>query len=253
MRTFRILLGHELRMLLHSPSTYIASVLFLVLMGLLYWVVLKGFTLTPQEDTLPAQFYRIFWIPVFFVVPLLTMRSLAEESRLGTLEALLTTRAGSVGVVLAKYTACYLLYLLLWAATLSFPWLALQTTSIEAARQVLADRASLAGALTFIALSGTLFVAVGIFASSVSRNQLIAGMLCFTILFLIVTGSRLLTEIPAGNAIMEAMRGTVEYLQALQHLLDFSQGVVDTRPFVYYLSFSGIFLLFAILMVEKRK
>lgn len=253
MRTFRILLWHELKTLLHAPSTYIASVLFLVLMGMIYWVVLKGFTLTPQEDTLPAQFYRVFWIPVFFVVPLLTMRSLAEERRLGTLEALLTTRAGSVSVVLSKYVAAFLLYLLLWLSTLAFPLLAIQVTSIDMARQILLDGASLPGALTFIALSGTLFIAVGIFASSVSRNQLIAGMLCFTILFLIVTGSRLLTEIPPGNAIIQTLRGTIDYLQAFQHFLDFSQGVVDTRPFVYYLSLSGVFLFFATLMVERRK
>jgi ABC-2 type transport system permease protein len=253
MKTFRILLWHELRMLLISHSTYIAGVLFLVLLGLIYWVVLKGFTLTPQEETLPSQFYRVFWIPVFFVVPLLTMRSLAEERRAGTLESLLTTRASSVSVVLSKYFAAYLLYLGLWICTLAFPLIALQATSLNVARQILLDGASLPGALTFIALSGSLFIAVGIFASSISRSQLVAGMLCFTILFLIVVGSRLLMEIPPGNSVFQMLTGTIEYLQAFQHFLDFSQGVVDTRPFVYYLSLTVIFLFFATLMVERRK
>ena len=79
MRHFLILLKHELRMLLISPATYIAGVLFFGLMGCLYWASLRSFVNSPSETLPSSDFFRAFWIPVFFVVPLLTMRSIAGE------------------------------------------------------------------------------------------------------------------------------------------------------------------------------
>ena len=80
MRHFLILLKHELRMLLISPATYIASFLFLALMGLLYWIILNEMA-TPALEELPhVEFFKGFWIPTFFVVPLLTMRSIADKA-----------------------------------------------------------------------------------------------------------------------------------------------------------------------------
>ena len=86
MRHFFILLKHELRMLFISPATYIAAVLFLCLMGFLYWAILRSMVNTPSETLPTVQFFSVFWIPVFFVVPLLTMRSIAGERSIGTLD-----------------------------------------------------------------------------------------------------------------------------------------------------------------------
>ncbi|MEI2420632.1 hypothetical protein V6O07_10195, partial [Arthrospira platensis SPKY2] len=78
-------------MLLIAPATYVAAVLFFILMGFLFWAILQAMVEKP-EDVLPSvQFFSIFWIPVFFVVPLLTMRSIAGERANGTLDTLLTT------------------------------------------------------------------------------------------------------------------------------------------------------------------
>jgi len=100
-RFFRVL-AHEWRCLWLSPASYVAGVLFLLLLGLLYWAILRGFTLLPQEQTPATQFFRLFWIPVFFVVPLLTMRGFAEERRTGMLERTLTTTVRPVQLVLAN-------------------------------------------------------------------------------------------------------------------------------------------------------
>jgi len=247
------LFRHEIRVLLFTPATYVAGVLFLALMALIYWTILQGYSISPQEDLPATQFYRTFWIPAFFVVPLLTMRSLAEERRLGTLQTLLTTPITSSKIVLAKFSAIYLFYLFLWLCTLSFPLLSIKLTSIVQAQTILLEPASNIGGLVFVALSGTLFISLGIFCSSLTRSQLVAGMLCFTGLFLLIAGSRLLLEVPLGkHTWMTHIEAPIRYLQTFQHLLDFSSGILDTRPFVYYLSMAALLLSMAILSVERK-
>ena len=95
-------------MLLISPPTYIAAVLFVSLMGFLYWAILRGMINTPEESLPIVQFLKIFWIPVFFVVPLLTMRSVAGERSTGTLDTLMTTPTSRVAVILSKFSGAYI-------------------------------------------------------------------------------------------------------------------------------------------------
>lgn len=253
MKAFFHFLRHEVRTLLQSPATYVAGVLFLLLMALIYWAIVKAFTLTPQEDTPATQFFRVFWIPAFFVVPLLTMRSVAEERRTGTLQTILTTPTSALVVVLAKFTAIYGFYLFLWGCTFAFPYITGGLASIEQARSILFDTPSLLGGFVFVALSGTLFIALGIFCSSLTRSQLVAGMLCFTGLFLLIAGSRLLLDVPLPeNGLLETLEAPFQYLQTFEHLLDFSGGILDSRPFVYYLSASLLFLVLSTILVERK-
>ncbi|MEM9018768.1 MAG: ABC transporter permease, partial [Verrucomicrobiota bacterium] len=234
-------------------SSYVAGVLFLVLMGLIYWTILKGYTVSPQEETPATQFFRVFWIPAFFVVPLLTMRSVAEERRLGTLQTLLTTPTSAFAVVCSKFSAIYLFYLFLWGATIAFPLLTVELTSVGQVRSMFFDPASLLGGFLFVALSGTLFISLGIFCSSLTRSQLVAGMLCFTGLFLLIAGSRLLLEIPIPETgALGALEAPFRYFQTFEHLIDFSGGIIDSRPFVYYLSGCLLFIVFSVILVERK-
>src|ERR1043166_9859839 len=121
MRHFFTILSHEIRMLLVSPSTDVAPVLFLLVMGSLFADLLESYSKIAQEES-PAKelFSEYFWLPVLFMVPLLTMKSISEERRLGTLETLLTTPVTTVEVVLGKYGASYFLYMVLWSLTAGF-------------------------------------------------------------------------------------------------------------------------------------
>src|SRR5882672_6369709 len=123
MKHFLTLLSHEIRMLLVSPSTYIAATAFLGFMGFIFVGILENYSTAPQDSSPAVMFFQLFWLPVFFMVPLLTMRCLAEERRLGTLETLLTAPVNAAEVVLGKFGAAYLLYLSLWGATGGFFWL----------------------------------------------------------------------------------------------------------------------------------
>ncbi len=253
MRHFFILLKHELRMLLISPPTYIASVLFLCLMGFLYWAILRGMVNTPAETLPSVQFFNVFWIPVFFVVPLLTMRSIAGERSTGTLDTLMTTPTSRVSVVLSKFAGAYLFYMLLWLATLGFPFIAQKLYPYASESAALLDPAPLIGGYLFLATSGLLFIAIGIFASSITRSQLVAGMLSFTTLFVVIVGGQQLANI-ADNSVnlVGWLDATINYLQIFQHLDDFSRGIIDTRPFFYYTSTTALLLGLSTLVIEAK-
>ena len=253
MRNFFTLLRHELRMLLISPPTYIAAVLFVSLMGFLYWAILRGMINTPEESLPIVQFLKIFWIPVFFVVPLLTMRSVAGERSTGTLDTLMTTPTSRVAVILSKFSGAYIFYMLLWLSTLSFPIIASTFFPSAAVSGSLLETAPIIGGFAFLALSGVLFISIGIFASSITRSQLVAGMLSFTTLFVAIIGGQQLGNIAENGAELAFWASElVNYLQIFEHLDDFSRGVIDTRPFFYYISTGALLLGLSTLVIEAK-
>ena len=254
MRNFPTLLKHEIRMLLISPTTYIAAVLFLVLMGFSYWAILRGMSSEPQNDLPIVRFLNTFWLPVFFVVPLLTMRSIAEERASGTLETLMTTPTSSTTMVFSKFLGAYIFYMFLWLCTLSFPLIISKFfPSISSSGHFLKTE-PIIGGFVFLALSGTFFISIGIFASSITRSQLVAAMFSFTAIFLAIIGGQQLSNIAqSGTDLPSSIGDLVNYLQVFDHLEDFSRGVIDTRPFFYYTSTSVFFLGLATLITEAKK
>ncbi len=249
MRHFATILSHEIRMSLVSSSTYIAAVLFLAVMGFIFSGVLENYSAAAQETSPAAVFFQLFWLPVFFMVPLLTMKCLAEERRLGTLETLLTAPVSTAEVVLGKYFAAYFLYLLLWASTGGFFYILYKFAGD--ARFI--DLGPLLGGYLFIAVSGLLYVAMGVFASSLSRNQAVAGILSFTLLFGIIIGVRFIDTLEVLNlATMKPFRDAIDYSNVFTHLDDFTRGVVDTRQLLFYVSGTVLALIFSILGVEAK-
>jgi ABC-2 type transport system permease protein len=249
MRHFLTILGHEIRALLFNPSTYVAAVLFLGVMGFVFAALLDDYSRTPHEVLPAVTFFRLFWIPVFFMVPLLTMKSLAEERRLGTLETLLTTPVTTTEVVLGKFGAAYLLYLFLWGSTAGFHYV----LHYYARDARFVEAGPLIGGYAFIALSGLLFIAVGILASALTRSQAVAGILSFAVLFGLIIGLRFL-----GDATLlqqdsfSPVKSTVESLQIFGHLEDFTNGVIDSRQVFFYLTGAVLALIFSILGVEAK-
>lgn len=253
MRHFWCLLSHELRVMFISPATYVAAFLFLLLMGFIYLLSLDAVSREPSEQLPSELFFQLFWLPVFFMVPLLTMRSLAEERRQGTLETLMTTPASAAEVVFSKFASAYLLYLLLWGLTFGFPLIVRWTVPAAALEVPLFDFASLAGGFLFIAVSGTLYIALGIFASSLTRTQLVAGMLSFSLLFVLIISGRLMTQLPMVEVgWLSWVESSLDYFQTFKHLEDFGRGVIDSRPLVLYLSNTLLLLGITVLVVEAK-
>jgi len=250
-RHFFTILSHEIRMLLVSPGTYVAAVLFLALMGFVFSSVVEVYTTGAQDAPPAATFFQLFWLPVFFMVPLLTMKCLAEERRLGTLETLLTAPVTATEVVLGKFGATYGLYLGLWGATGGYFWVLHHYDR----NPMLVDPASLAGGYLFIAISGLLFVALGVLASSLTKNQAVAATMNFVLLLLLVWGPRVaLNHLALLNApALQPVRAALDYMLVFRHLEDFTRGLVDTRELLYYMSGAGLALVFSVFSVEAKQ
>lgn len=260
-------------MLILSPASYIAAGLFLAVMTFLYYLALGDKGVAYADETPLSIFFQGFFFPVCFFVPLLTMRTLAEERRLGTLQSMLSTAASATQIVLSKYLAAYVFYLGIWSLTLGFPLLLEQRFPEVVTNAGLLEASTLAGGYAFIAISGLLYVAVGVFCSGLTQSQLVAGMLAFFALFVLTLGPLMVEALaplsaPELSAAQSAasgveaeslglLRQVIEHLreallrfQAFDHLNDFSRGVVDTRPIVLYLSGACLLVGVTVLNVE---
>ena len=236
-------------MLLVSPATYVAATLFLGFMGLVFTRILEDYSGTAQEVSPAIVFFHLFWLPTCVMVPLLTMKCLAEERRLGTIETLLTTPVTTTEVVLSKFGAAYSLYLALWGSTSGFFFI----LRSYAGDSRFLDPGPLVGGFLFIAVSGLMFVALGVFASSLTRNQSVAGILGCVLLATLVLGGHALAEstwIEQGS--LRFLRDTVEYAHIFGHRDDFARGVVDSRHLLFYVSGTVLALIFSILSVEAK-
>lgn len=249
MKHFPTLLSHELRMLLVSPATYVAATLFLGFMGLIFTKILELYSGSAQDLSPANAFFEFFWLPACVMVPLLTMKCLAEERRLGTIETLLTTPVTTTEVVLAKFGAAYFLYLALWASTGGFFYF-LNKFSGDAR---FLDFGPLAGGYLFIAVSGLFFIAIGVFSSSLTRNQSVAGIISCVLLATLILGSRALSDsVWLEHGVLQPARAIVDYAYVFGHRDDFTRGVIDTRHVLFYLSGTVLTLIFSILSVEAK-
>lgn len=252
MRRFFTLLRFQIKSLFISPSTYAAAFLFSLLMGLIYFLILQDLGVENSKSSV-EMFLSLFWLPVFFMVPMLTMRSIAEERRMGTLQTILTTQISAFELVFAKFLACYLVYIFMWSLTIFYPLITSYTISHSAIDDRIFSLSNLATSYLFIFASGTSYVAIGIFASSLTRSTLVAGMLTFCLLFIMILGAALVVKIPVSSEFLaEVIESIANYIQPFKTLEDFSNSVLDTRPFFFYFSLSGVLIGATSLITEYK-
>ena len=249
MKHFLTLLSHEVRMLLVNPGTYIAAMLFLLFMGFIFTEILSSYSKSPQDVSPSIVFFQNFWFPVLFMVPLLTMKCLADERRAGTLETLFTTPVTTTEVVLGKYGAAYLFYISLWAATAGFFYI-LNKFALDSR---FTDTGPLLCGYLFIAVSGLFFIALGVLASALTRNQTVAAILCFVMLVVLIGGLNYLADAAwLDRDFLRNVKDAVDYARVLEHRNDFTRGIVDARQVLFYVSGTVLAIIFSILGVEAK-
>lgn len=222
-------------------------------MGFVFLGVL-GESVHSSQSSLPLElFFQFYWISVFVLVPLLTMKSLAEERRQGTLQTLLTTKATPFSVVVSKFFGSYFFYVLLWCLVLFYP---LMFSFLFPG--VLPDGhafsfPSAIGGLLFVASTGFFYIAIGIFSSSLTRSQLVSGILTFSLLFFIIVGGRILSEhlVFMVNFPQWAMLPS-DFFYVSDYLFDFSKGIIDLKPMAYYLSAGLVMIGLATFSTERK-
>ncbi len=234
MQTLWALTWRELRSFWYSPIAYAVGALFLLLEGWTFWLLVAVLN-DPRVDPAwtMAQFFFggtfFFWFAVLIVAPLLTMRTFSEEKRTGSIEFLLTAPVTDAQVVLAKFLGAWLAYVILWLFTLPLFFLMRTFTAFDWAPV-------LTGYLGTWML-GAVLISIGILASSLTRNQVIAAVLSFVVLMLLFSIGILDAFIKDPE-----MSKLIRYCSLINHLRDFSKGILDTRPVIFYLSFTAICL-----------
>ena len=253
MRHFRTLLAHELRTALLAWSTWASAALFLALMGALHWFAVLDASQAPQEGSPLESTFQLFWAPLLCVLPLLTMRSFAEERRQGTLAALLTTPASPAAVVWAKFASVWLTWMGFWLAFTAFPLLVAHRLGGGADAR-LGDPVVLWGGFAFIAVSGLLHVAFGILCSCLTRSSALAALLTFVGLLAFTAAGGALEKLPIESwEWLGWLREPAAHLRTFSHMADFTRGVLDARPLVLYASGMLLCLGLAVLAVEGQE
>ncbi len=225
--------GRELRAYFFSPLAYGVLASFLFINGITFATLIGYLNDAPSAVGAPMEYFFggtiLFWLALAFVGPILPMRMLSEERRSGSLEILMTAPVTETQVVVGKYLAALTFYVVLWAPTVLY--------AVIVARYSKLDWGPLASAYLGVLGIGALFLSIGLFASGISRNQIVAALVGFALVFaLFILG---LLEFMVNN---ESLRQVLSYLNLIQHMEDFSKGIVDTRRLVYYLSGTAFFL-----------
>lgn len=248
MRAYWTLVRRELGSHFYSWTGYviIAAVVFLI--GYSFASMLKG--LNGQATPVPVTqlFYQslYFWQIVLIVSPVLTMRSFALEKSSGTYETLMTTPVSEAQVVLAKFSGALLFYLIMWLPLLLCLFIVRSYSSGTAALDAGAVGATFFG----IFLVGALYVALGLFASVITRSQIVAAMVAMGLglsLFMLSFLGAAFSAQPGWEADL------VAYVNLGEHMGDFAQGVVDSRPVVFYVTTTVVFLILTWKVAESRR
>jgi ABC-2 type transport system permease protein len=168
------------------------------------------------------------------------MRLLAEERKSGTIEVLMTAPVTDWDIVLSKFFGSLAFYVFLWIPTLIYILILRWYSEIDLGPVF-------TGYLGTILL-GAMFIAIGLFCSSFTRNQVVAAIASFVIITIIWTLGIFRIFVSGTFA-----QGLIDYLSVFEHFREFSKGIIDTRPLVYYLSSTVLFLFFSARVVESSK
>lgn len=234
----------ELRGFFSSLTGYLTIAVFLVLTGLMLWVLRSDFNIL---DYGYASLEGLFLIGPFlylFLIPAITMRSLAEERRTGTLEMLLTRPLGEWTVVFAKFLAAWTLVLISLLPTL------VSYFSVYALGDPVGniDTGSVIGSYIGLLLLGGAFTAIGLFCSSLTSNQIVS----FILAALLCAVAYLGFESVYNMGLLGKADLFVKQLGAAHHYESISRGVVDTRDVLYFLSVMALFLMATRLVLQSR-
>jgi ABC-2 type transport system permease protein len=223
----------EFRTYFVSPIAYIVISIFLIVIG---WFFFSTFFLINQASL--RNFFALLPIIFAFVIPAVTMRLFAEELNVGTYEILLTMPVTFRDVVVGKFLASLAFVAAMLLPTLAYP--------ITVSFLGDLDWGPVIGGYVGAILLGASFSAVGLFASSLTRNQIVAFIIGVAICFAMVLIDKILFFLPTP------LVGVLEYLGADFHFENISKGILDSRDILYFLSVTFVGLYATHLAMEEK-
>lgn len=235
MREVLYIAGKELRSYFVSPVAYVVVAFWLVATGFFFYV-----SVTLGQEASLRNVFGVVIILLLLITPALTMRLLAEESRSGTLELLLTAPIRDWAVVIGKFLGALGLYVVMIALTIFYPILLMLYKGDP-------DWGPIWSGYLGLLLLGMLFVAIGLFASALTSNQMVSAVIAFVLLLLLFVISQLSQNIGAG------LGDLLTKISVSDRFDPFERGIVDLRDIVFYLSASALVLFLTVQVVEARR
>ena len=248
MTVFVTLVRRELGGYLSSLSGYVVIATVLLLIGFGFYDLLDYLNTDAADRPLSELFFSTlyFWLVLLLATPVITMRTYALERSSGTYETLMTTQVSDLQVVLAKFTGSLIFYLVMWLPLLGCLVLVRYYTQDPS----VLDPGITASTYLGILLLGGLYVALGCFASSLTRNQIIAAMISFAFGVGLFMLSFFTDDITLSDPWLSR---TFTHISIREHMEDFARGVIDSRYVIFYLSLTAFFLFLNYRVVESRR
>ena len=254
MGNFAAIFWKEMRSYFGSPIAYVMAGVFLLFAGFAFQNLVldfnqlsltyaqRGLANKPRinvNDMVVRGFFGLQFFTWMIVTPMLTMRLYAEEKRSGTIELLMTSPITTWQTLLGKFAACLGLYVLIELG--AFALLGILSLYADL------DWGPIFSACLAVVLVGAAFVSVGLLASSLTDNQIVAVVIAFFLLLLLwmIDWSSQFT----GPALAEILR----YLSLMAHMQDMTRGVIDTNDVVFFISMTVFFLFLTFSVIESRR
>ncbi len=233
-----IIAKRELNSFFDSLVAYILLIAFLGFSGFFTWLFGSDIFLR-QEADLQVFFSVAFWT-LFFFIPALTMRQLAEEKKSGTIELILTKNVSDRQLVIGKFLACFLMVAIALAFTLVYYFSVSRLGNMD-------HGATISGYLGLLLMSAV-YISIGLFASSITNNQIVAFLLA---LLIGIFFHFLFDALASGSS--GFVGKLFDTLSLSKHYDSITRGVIDTKDLVYFLSITFLGILLAEINISKRK
>jgi ABC-2 type transport system permease protein len=224
----------ELRSFFNSPVAYIVIVVYLVILG---WFFVSNLFLY-NLSTLRTVFEMTPFLLLFFA-PAMTMRLLSEEKKSGTMELLFTKPIKEWEIIFGKFLAAWVLFFFTLLPTFCY--------YVTVALLGTLDTGAVIGGYLGLMLVGAVFIAVSVFGSAVTENQVVAFIVSLFIVFVLFMLDKVLLYLPVS------LGNILEYLSIDYHFSNIARGVIDSRDLVYYCSTVGFALFCATSVLQKRR
>ena len=232
-----IITKRELAGFFDSLIAYVMIILFLGLSGSFTWLFGTNVFMLGQANL--NVFYSVAFWSLFFFIPAITMRMIAEENKAGTIELLITKAVSDGQIVAGKFLACLILVLIALVCTVPYYITVSQLGNV--------DDGSVIGGYFGMILMAASYISIGLFASSLTQNQIVAFLVA---LFIGIFFHMLFDVIGSGSTGLVGQ--LFSFLSLRTHVDSMSRGVIDSRDIIYFLSIIAIGLMGTQIMLSKR-
>lgn len=235
----------EINSFFSSLIGYIVIGVFLVVLGLVIWVFADTSVLSYKYASLD-QLFSMAPMIFMFLIPAITMRSFAEEQQSGTIELLVTRPLTDLEIILGKFLANLALVVFAILPTLLYYY---SIHELGSPKGNLDSGAIMGSYIGLIFLAGA-FVAIGLFASSLTQNQIVAFILATFLCFIFFWGFWFFSKLPL---FVGKIDDVIQMIGIDYHYNSISRGLIDTRDVIYFLSLIGAFVAMTMTSLERRK